>query len=370
MKTSTPIKPFMVIPPGEFIHEEMEIRDWNQSDLANILGVTSKHISKLLSNDASISYELAMRLGCAFGQSPEYWINLEQRYKLSQVEETNNVANTALIYNHMPISEMSKLGWLSNFKQNYEKLAKAVCDFWEMPTLNFDFMQSVIIPMQMHSSEARKENFNPRFALTWLQQAKICMSMRTPLNTTFNKDLVEDLALRIPEYSLLEDGHLQFIQELNACGVHFLVLPHLKNTYLDGAVFWHGENPVVAYTQRFKRLDHFWFIMAHELGHICLHMKQGESILESIDHTCSAQNIEDEANTFAYKCLCVEQIKVAFSGSHFIRKEDICWYANSISISPALVVGVLHYNDILPYNRLARLKSSLTLPYEEIKKGD
>ncbi|NJL20730.1 MAG: hypothetical protein HC895_07860 [Leptolyngbyaceae cyanobacterium SM1_3_5] len=46
---------------------------------------------------------------------------------------------------------------------------------------------------------------------------------------------------------------------------------HLPQTYLDGAALLLPDGtPVVALTLRYDRIDNFWFVLLHELGHILL----------------------------------------------------------------------------------------------------
>ncbi|KUO60437.1 hypothetical protein APF79_09080 [bacterium BRH_c32] len=77
-------KPYMNIGPGEFIKEEMEIRQWTNKDLAQVIGLSQKTISELLNNKQRITLDTACYLGSAFGQSPQYWLNLDNNYRLRQ----------------------------------------------------------------------------------------------------------------------------------------------------------------------------------------------------------------------------------------------------------------------------------------------
>lgn len=77
----TNMKPFMNIGPCEFIKEELETRGWRQEDLAEILGMPLKSVNKLIQNKQSITIETAKLLGEAFGQSPQYWMNLYALYR-------------------------------------------------------------------------------------------------------------------------------------------------------------------------------------------------------------------------------------------------------------------------------------------------
>jgi HTH-type transcriptional regulator/antitoxin HigA len=75
-------KPYFNIGPGPFIKEELEARNWRQEDLAEIMGMSSKSVNKLINNKQAITVETAQRLSKAFGQSPQYWFALDANYRL------------------------------------------------------------------------------------------------------------------------------------------------------------------------------------------------------------------------------------------------------------------------------------------------
>ena len=76
------------IHPGEYIHEALEELGMTQAALANALGVSAMRISHLVREERPVTAELALRLGQAFEQSPQYRLNLQAGYdlKLAQLE--------------------------------------------------------------------------------------------------------------------------------------------------------------------------------------------------------------------------------------------------------------------------------------------
>ena len=52
------------------------------TELAEALGVTRKTLSMLLNERQGISPEMAVRLGRAFKQNPQFWLNLQSQYDL------------------------------------------------------------------------------------------------------------------------------------------------------------------------------------------------------------------------------------------------------------------------------------------------
>ena len=74
-------KPFIAIAPGETIKDELEERGWTQQDLSDITNISPKDINHLLNNKISISTEMAKLLSKAFGQSANFWLNLDINYR-------------------------------------------------------------------------------------------------------------------------------------------------------------------------------------------------------------------------------------------------------------------------------------------------
>lgn len=63
------------IHPGEYLREILEDMALTQVALADALGISAMSVSHVLKGDRPVTAELALRLGQAFGQSPQYWLN-------------------------------------------------------------------------------------------------------------------------------------------------------------------------------------------------------------------------------------------------------------------------------------------------------
>ena len=88
MKTKTPVNGLPAIHPGEFLRETLEDMGLSQAALADAIGVSPMRVSHLLRGDRPVTAELALRLGRALGQTPQYWLNLQTTYdlKVAQLE--------------------------------------------------------------------------------------------------------------------------------------------------------------------------------------------------------------------------------------------------------------------------------------------
>lgn len=76
------------IHPGEFLKEILEELGLTQAAFAEAIGVSPMRVSHLLKGQRPVTAELALRLGLALSQTPQYWLNLQAAHdlKVTQVD--------------------------------------------------------------------------------------------------------------------------------------------------------------------------------------------------------------------------------------------------------------------------------------------
>jgi addiction module HigA family antidote len=71
------------IHPGEILREDfMPDYDLTVSGLADSVGVSRQTVNELLRERRAVSPEMALRLSRLFGNSPEFWLNLQRSVDL------------------------------------------------------------------------------------------------------------------------------------------------------------------------------------------------------------------------------------------------------------------------------------------------
>lgn len=74
------------IHPGEFLNETLRELNISQAEFARAIGVSPMRISHVVKGTRPVTAELALLVGRAFGQSPQYWLNLQTAYDLKIAE--------------------------------------------------------------------------------------------------------------------------------------------------------------------------------------------------------------------------------------------------------------------------------------------
>jgi addiction module HigA family antidote len=73
--------------PGEILQEMLDQNQITQSLVAERLGMAQSKISDICRGRRGVTPDMAMRLGRLFGQSPRFWLNLQENWELSQLDE-------------------------------------------------------------------------------------------------------------------------------------------------------------------------------------------------------------------------------------------------------------------------------------------
>jgi len=354
--------------PGYYIKEQMQARGWVQAELAEILGVSPKHLSSIIKNKQPLSIENAKNLGLAFDTTPQLWLNIDNNYRLwlmqHEAEKTDTVKTKAIIYSRMPVRDMMKKGWIISTR-NTNELEKEVKNYWGIEDLNFSFLEESVLPY-CKKSEAYNQ-FNASYAATWYHMAK--QFSESFITIEYDKNALNLLYKNIAKYTLNEGGIEAFLSELNKCGVKFFILPHLEKTYLDGAAFIHNESPVVVYTARYKRVDNFWFTIAHEIAHIIKHLdKDTPVILDNLKEE-AVDKIETEANSMAAKYLLHNKILNYLEDSiNYLTVDKVLECSEQFNIHPAIIIGALAHNNSISYRNLSLFNENVLelIPLEYI----
>jgi len=75
--------------PGEILREDiLPGANISESKLAEYLNVSRMTVNRLVNERQGISAEMALRLGKLFGNSPDFWLNLQSAYDLKVAEHS------------------------------------------------------------------------------------------------------------------------------------------------------------------------------------------------------------------------------------------------------------------------------------------
>jgi antitoxin HigA-1 len=75
------------IHPGEHIADQLAALQMSAAELARRLGVPTNRVTSIVNGQRSITGDTALRLGHFFGNSAQFWLNLQVTYDLRIAEQ-------------------------------------------------------------------------------------------------------------------------------------------------------------------------------------------------------------------------------------------------------------------------------------------
>ena len=345
--------------PGYYVAEILEEMGVTQEEFAIRLDSTGKTVSKLINGQINISKDLAKKLSTMLGTSVQFWLNLQSSYeeKMIEIEKQKDIDKQMSIISMIDYSYFVKVAHLPETTNKVEKVEN-LCRYFMVSNLNVlkqpDFLANFRTSVSM---VAEKNIINSQ---AWLQTAmNYAKTIETqPFNSQMLKtyiDVIRGMTIQQPDIFL---PRLKYI--FSQCGVAFVLLPHLKNSGINGAVKWISPNRVLlAINDRRTYADTFWFSLFHEIKHVF--QQKTKKVFLSMDGAMMNEfndRLEMEADSYARDILIPpeEYHNFASTVTKYISDEQIITFAEKIGIHPGIVAGRLQHDGLIQQNRCSRLK--------------
>ena len=71
------------IHPGEHLAEQLKALGMSAAELARRLAVPTNRVTSIIKGQRAVTGDTALRLGHFFGNSPQFWLNLQAQHDLA-----------------------------------------------------------------------------------------------------------------------------------------------------------------------------------------------------------------------------------------------------------------------------------------------
>lgn len=250
-----------IYPPSKYVKEFLDEKNWNQNDLAFLLDWKAAEVSNLLLRKKKLTPEVAQQLATVFNTPPFYWIELEARYELSQLDGADDsLALRSKIFNNFPAKEMIKRGWVES-TDNVKELEKRFLDFFQISSLD----EKPNIAYAARKSSPYAETTSEQAA--WFGRAY--KLSRAVLVKKFSEKALSEAMDKLRTLLFNPEDTRQVPKVLAEAGIRLLIIEPIPSSKIDGVTLWLDKNsPVIALSLRYDRIDSFWHTLWHELSHV------------------------------------------------------------------------------------------------------
>ena len=247
---------------SRYLKEYLEFNNISQTEFANRLGISQKHMNELLNGKMSITLERAAQIYRLTNIPIEFIINAENRKYVTEYllkKYGNEKKLQEVIKKEFYINELEKREWVefkdkTNWVQNYMDLL----DF--LKVTNLEALNKV-----QEKTLFKKSGENINKLSLWIARCDELSKEQSvkeyiPVSFPF---LIQDL-----KEEAYKDFSIESIQKiLNNYGIYFVVEKALSGTKVRGCFKVKSKNPAIYITKNYSSKDSFFFELFHELGH-------------------------------------------------------------------------------------------------------
>jgi HTH-type transcriptional regulator/antitoxin HigA len=304
----------------------------SQTDLAERLGMKAQQIQRYEASDysgASLDRLISICAALNIRTTGLFESDYASRGTFFSWSNINDI-----VWKHFPAREMAKRGW-------FDVPRKA--DVYELAR---DYFMQAAGPQFVSAYHRKKMHGggslpNEYALLAW--QTRILERAQNIAETSDLPEFVEDDRWIDDLVALTRrnDGPKRAQSLLLSKGIILATEKHLSGTYLDGgAMLDRDGRPIIGLTLRFDRLDNFWFVLLHELGHIFLHLRDGLRYDFFDEEEASGEDkIEQEADQFALDSLIPEAKWNECLSRFALSEESVQIDAQNLGIDASIIAG-------------------------------
>ena len=344
--------------PGETLLEVLESNNMTQKELAARIGVTAKHINRIVAGKESIGPETAFKLEKVFSNiSASFWNTLQANYdsEYMQVIESETVSEEEkAVFNNNTYTFLVNENYLERMHDINSKVIQMrsflgvsnLCNIDNMLNANARFRKSSRVSMNNFALAAWMK-------VCELKTDEVAVDNQLDINGLLNE---LDVIKKLNNLSDMNEISIRLKDIFARHGIAFAVVKSIAGAPVQGFIRKINNKTRLCMTIRGKWLDIFWFTLFHEIGH--LKDIENELYLEFDERTNNAS--EMSADFFACDNL-IDRIKYKnyVKNKENINKNSIINFCEEQHIKPGILVGRMQHDGIIKYSEYNELREKV-----------
>ncbi len=299
---------------GSMLKDYLEYYKISQTDFADRLGISNKHMNEILNENTNISESVMLAISLITDIDINLIFYVENKKRIYEYLKKNFKTNKEIndFLNNYYLQEMHKRNWIVlKDKNSVIQNTMDLLDYLKVKDFNLldQYINKRILFKKQDSANMIK-------IYLWIRHCdKIIESQEiNDYNSSNLIKLLDELKIiRNKKYNETE-----LIKLFNKYGIYLSIEDALSGTKLRGCMMVKGKNPAIYMTKYLKEKASFFFTLYHEIGHIKRDYNKAKNKI-IVDDISS----ENEADTFSLNQMIDENIWEEIL-NNFDKKDDIC----------------------------------------------
>lgn len=249
---------------GSILRDYLEYHKISQTDFADRLGITQKHMNEIINGKTSISLELMMIISLLTDIDVNliYYVENKKNVYNKLINKYKNDKEINKLLNSYYINEMEKRGWIK--LKDKSSLVQKYLDLVEfLKVKDLDTFNSYINKRYLFK---KKDDSNDIKISLWINHCDNMINKENIINYNSNKF---DLLLKeLRNERMKKYNEQEIINILRKYGIILYIEDALKGSKIRGCCKVMVDTPVIYITKYYKEKSSFYFTLYHELMHI------------------------------------------------------------------------------------------------------
>jgi HTH-type transcriptional regulator / antitoxin HigA len=357
-RAARPFRPDFLSPPGQTLEEILDERALSQTELARRLGVSLKHVNQIINGAATISAEIALGLEKVLGVSAGFWLNRDALFQaeLARRQQQHDLVADLGWAERFPIDELKKRGFLPRKVTGTDLVAEL------LGFLGVASPRQWADPSPAYRKSLKFES-DPYALSAWLRVGEI--EGQQQRCAPFDADLFMDALQQIRSLTCKTPSEWEpaLKDVCAASGVIVVVVDTFAQARVNGAARWLSPHrAIIQLSLRYRWEDIFWFTFFHEACHLLNHRKK-QLFIEPKKRPGATTpelqewlRLEEEADRFATRTLIPSSHDKELQS---LSITDVPHFAQELGIAPAIVIGRMQHDGLIPYSHGNQLRRRL-----------
>lgn len=323
---------------GSMLKDYLEFYKISQTDFADRLGISTKHMNEILSGKTNISEDLMLGISLITDIDVNLIFYVETKKRIYEYLNKTFKSDKEIkkYLNSFCLNEMSKKKWITlKDSSSYTQNAIDLLDY--LGISNFDNIDNYLNRRILYK---KKDDADRSKIYLWIKRCdnkikgKIISNYTSSNLLLLNKELITIRNNKFNEEEL--------IKVFNKYGIYLVIEDALTGTKIRGCSMVKGNNPCIYITRYFKEKASFYFTLYYELGHI----KRDYNKLKNKIIINDEENSEKEMDEYALNQMIPNNIWKEIK-NNLLLKEEIC-IKNKIPL--CFLYSRLAYEKIISYS--------------------
>lgn len=249
---------------GSILKDYLEFHNITQTDFADRLGISFKHMNEIINGNTRISQDLMIAISLLTDIDVKLIFFVEHKkdvydYLYKRFKDEKEIKK---FLNTFYIKEMYEKGWITlRDKTSVVQNAVDLLDF--MQVKDFDVFEKYVNKRILYK---KKDDANQNKIYLWLTHCDKLID-KTDLKEYSSKNL-DNLFEELKRESNKSFDKDSLIKLFKSYGIILCIEDALKGTKVRGCSMVKGNHPVIYLTTYFKEKSSLYFTLYHELSHI------------------------------------------------------------------------------------------------------